>query len=254
MGDQPLVDDQLPTAVFIDYESLFFNFYNNSHGKPDLKEIVGDLKTMGKIMSIKVFGDFTKPELTHERNRVRTITNFIIDCGNESTLIKKDFTDFIMLDHIYQEAFQNQMATQFILITGDGHFSSVATFLKTYMDKEVGVYCTRPNLSRHLRDCVSWARAIEIYDDDKQEYIRKIASSLRRTEQNGKIATFMKTCEHIAQYDNVDFDNCKSIMRELISDGYISTEIITSFSDREIQRLVPNWEMLNQLLKKSSPA
>jgi len=120
-----------------------------------------------------------------------------------------------------------------------------------YMDKTVGVYCTPGNLSRHLRDCVTWVRTIDILDDEKEEYIRKIATNLRRTEQNGKIPTFSKTCEHIAMYDNGDYDTCKSVMRELINDGYIEMQTVTSFADREFQKIVPNWERFDQFFKKN---
>ncbi len=77
-----------------------------------LDEICDEIKKNGKVAKIYVFGDFTKPELSQERNRVRTVTSNIIDCSNEGTILKKDFTDFIMLDTIYQELIQNPAASR----------------------------------------------------------------------------------------------------------------------------------------------
>jgi len=230
----------VPTMVFIDYESLHISFNNVFKTKPDLKTLVEDFRKVGRLVSIKVFGDFTKPELSLERNRIRTITNFIIDCGSETTDIRKDFSDFIMLDHIYQDTISNDHIKQFIVVTGDGHFSSVATFLRMHMDKIVGVYSIRDSLARQLRECASWTRVIEVVDDEEEEYVRRLAYSLRRAEDEGKIATFMKTCEVVSNYHQLEFDTCRRVLQMMITKGLVSTELTTAYGNREMQRLLVN--------------
>ena len=225
---EPLLTSTNLTSVFIDYESLFISHRTAFQTTPDLKALVEDFRSIGKIALIKVFGDFTKPELLLERNRVRTITNNIIDCGHESSFNKKDYTDFIMLDHIYQEAIQNAHIKQFVIVTGDGHFSSVATFLRMTMDRVVGVYSMTSSLSHQLRDCASWTRCITITDDEELIYMQRIASNLIRIEQEGKFATFNKTCEIVSTTHNLNYDSVRRVLGMMVNQNLVISEEVTS--------------------------
>ncbi len=243
---KPPTEDKLPTTmVFIDYESLYISFTKQYSMPPPLTEIINEIRTVGKITSIKVFGDFTKPELSQERNRVRTITSDIIDCGNESGVLKKDFTDFIMLDHVYQEVIKNSRIKQFIFITGDGHFSSAATFMRSYMDKTVGVYGVLGSLSRHLTDCASWAKVIKAVDEDELVYQHNLIRNLKSAETRGLLPTFMKTCEHTVRNFGGDQFRYENVLRQMIEDGYINTVIIESLENRQMRMLQVNWEKVD---------
>ena len=88
------------------------------------------------------FGDFSKNQsLREEMTKIRGFTNNIIETGNGTNRVTKDFTDFIMLDHIYQAAMSDRDDIDvFVIFTGDGHFTSVASFLKNKCKKEVEIY------------------------------------------------------------------------------------------------------------------
>ena len=53
---------------------------------------------------------------------------------------KKDMTDFIMLDYIYQTAALRPEIGVYILFTGDAHFQSVTKYLAQRLGKEVVIY------------------------------------------------------------------------------------------------------------------
>jgi hypothetical protein len=236
------------SVVFIDYEYLFISFTKQYSIPPMLEEICEEMKKQGKVAKIYVFGDFTKPELSQERNRVRTVTSNIIDCSNESAIIKKDFTDFIMLDHIYQELIQNPAVEQFIFFTGDGHFSSAATFLRNFMDKTVGVYGIERTLSRQLRDCSTWTKELHPIDGDELEYQTNLFRNLRTCEKKGLIATFMKTVEHTIRNYGGDQYRYETILRKLIDDGYIDNDLCRLDDRGEFRMLTVNWERVNKEL------
>jgi uncharacterized LabA/DUF88 family protein len=237
------------TIVFIDYEYLYITFFKQYSTPPMLDALIDEIKTDGRIFKIYVFGDFTKPNLSQERNRVRTVTSNIIDCGNESALVKKDFTDFIMLDHIYQELIQNPSVEQFIFFTGDGHFSSAATFLRNFMDKTVGVYGIIGSLSRQLRDCSSWTKEATAIDGDEQEYQTNLLKNLKSAESKGVTPTFMKTVEFTVRNYGGDQYRYEQVLRKLIDDSYISSDICTAFPERgEFRMLTVNWERVNKEL------
>jgi len=245
----PQSNDLLNTIVFIDYESLYVSFVKYYSKPPMLDIIIDEMKENGKIKKIFVFADFTKPNLNQERNRVRTVTSNIIDCSNESDTVKKDFTDFIMLDHIYQELIQNTSVEQFIFFTGDGHFSSAATFLRNFMDKVVGIYAVSGSLSRQLRDCSSWTKEVCAIDGDELEYQINLLKNFKSAEDRGRYVTFMKTVEFTARNYGGDEYRYRQILQKLIEDGYVQSNLCKPFADRgEIKLLSVDWERVNKEL------
>ncbi len=237
------------TIAFIDYEYLFISFTKQYLIPPKLHEICDEIKRNGKLTKIYVFGDFTKPELSQERNHIRTITSNIIDCGSESIMIKKDFTDFIMLDHIYQELNENPAVEQFVLFTGDGHFSSSATFLKNFMDKTVGVYGLAGSLSRQLRDCSSWAKEMVVIDDDEHECQINLLKNIKKVVNRGMIPTFMNTVEHTIRIYGGDHYRYIQVLSSLIEQGYINNENRITFAGKdEFRMLAVDWERVNREL------
>ncbi|MDR0292982.1 MAG: NYN domain-containing protein [Oscillospiraceae bacterium] len=237
------------TIVFIDYEYLYISFMKQYSCPPMLDEICDEIKQHGKVAKIYVFGDFTKPELSQERNRVRTVTSNIIDCGNESTINRKDFTDFIMLDHIYQELIQNPAVEQFVFFTGDGHFASSATFLRNFMEKTVGVYGIAGTLSRQLCNCSSWTKELHAIDGDELEYQTNLLKNLHNAESKGAIATFMKTIEFTIRSYGGDQYRYEQILRDLIEQGYVNNALCTLFPERgEFRMLTVNWERVKKEL------
>jgi competence protein ComGC len=232
------------TAVFIDYESLYLSFMCKYATAPDLGPMIENVKQHGRVLKIKVFGDFTKPEIDQERNRIRTVTSDIIDCGTEAGKLKKDFTDFIMLDHMYQEIIQNPSVQQYVLFTGDGHFSSVATFLKTFMDKIVGVYGIPGTLSHQLRECCSWSKLINMVDEEDEVYQMNLLRNFKSIEQKGLVATFRKTVEHAARVYGGNENKYELILREMITDGYVTRQAVT-MNGNEFMSISPVWEKIN---------
>ncbi|MDD6261497.1 MAG: NYN domain-containing protein [Clostridiales bacterium] len=144
-------------VAFVDYEHWFISLdtlYNRQ--KPDLAAWFADLANRGRVVDAIFFGDFSKGGMKSEISRIRLFTNKIIDTCNPNPKSQKDFTDFIILDNIYQRAMSSDDIDIFVIFSGDGHFSSVAAFLKTNLGKEVGIYGVGGATSRQLRDTGDW--------------------------------------------------------------------------------------------------
>lgn len=99
-----------------------------------------------EIADIIFFADFSNPSLRSEISRIREVTGSIIETQNASAHFKKDFTDFIMLDHIYQSALMRSDIDTFTFFQATA-FSSVVSFLKTKCRKEVGIYGVKDAIS-----------------------------------------------------------------------------------------------------------
>ncbi|MDD2211683.1 MAG: NYN domain-containing protein [Clostridia bacterium] len=238
---------ELRTVVFIDYEAYFWGLYNEHGEKPDLASFINDVKKRGNIEKIKVFGDFSKPEIECELDKIRTITSDITNCNNPNRFSKKDYADFIMLDHIYQTELSQPDLQQYILVTGDGHFSSVATFLKTYKDKIVGIYGVEGSLSKQLVNCASWG--IEIQPDAGCvgcDYQINLLRDIMDAEQKDFCPFFRQTVEHVSRNNPDDKLKYTSVLSKLIQDGYIYQIARTLADGRTVNVLVPDWAFINR--------
>ncbi len=126
--------------------------------KPDIRKWCNTISQLYDVRDILFFGDFSNPSLRAEITRIREVSSSIIETQNASAFHKKDHTDFIMLDHIYQRAMTYGSDTDvFIIFSGDGHFSSVTSFLVNRCNKIVAVYGVRDCLSTQLRNTASIA-------------------------------------------------------------------------------------------------
>ena len=115
-------------VAFVDFEHWYISLDKLYHIRPDIKGFRDELSDRYDIVDIAFFGDFSNPSLRAEIFNIRQVSNTIIETQNSSAVFEKDFTDFIMLDHIYQSAIkpENKDIDAYILFTGDGHFSSAA--------------------------------------------------------------------------------------------------------------------------------
>ena len=137
--------------AFVDFEHWYIALERQYGVKPDLKGWKADLMAKYEVEEIAVFGDFSNVGLRGELDKIRDITQMVFDTKNSSEHYKKDFTDFIMLDYIYQKAMTRKDIDTFIIFTGDGHFSSVVRFIINQCHKKVGIYGITGALSFQLK-------------------------------------------------------------------------------------------------------
>lgn len=236
-----------PRAVaFVDYEHWFISLNKMYHIKPDIRGWVKDMSNSMDVKDLYFFGDFSNnATLRDEITKIRGFTSKIIETGNASGRIKKDFTDFIMLDHIYQEAMaRRDHIDVFILFTGDAHFNSAASFLRNICKKEVGIYGIRGGFSNQLKTTASWW--VEYPNDAERlkPYFQVIFTSLDRLEKSDKkrkaLPTFIRTVETVSTTNNLPRDDVRQAMQWLVDNGYILRRQQNSFG-KKIMTIDVDW-------------
>ena len=96
---------KLPGCIgFVDFEHWYISLERQYGVKPDIKGWKAELEKSFEVEEIAVFGDFSNAGLRAELDKIRDVTPMVFDTKNPSEHYKKDFTDFIMLDYIYQKA------------------------------------------------------------------------------------------------------------------------------------------------------
>ena len=237
----------LSTIVFMDYDSLYWGLFNQYGGIPNLEDLIEDIKQRGKLENTKVFIDPSKSEFEEEVQKIRTITNEIIDCCNYNNESKKDYLDFIMLDHIYRTIYNNPGIEQYILITGDGHFSSVVTFLKNIQNKSVGIYGVKGSLSNQLVKCSSWAMEITKEKQLESELLPKLIDTLKWFDDNNMEVPFSYATKKAASYHYENESQLRALLSQLIRDGYVKQEEKNSNEGYPIKIIKAQWELIQDL-------
>lgn len=239
--------------AFVDFEHWYISLDKMYHTRPDIKSFRDELADRYEIVDIAFFGDFSNPSLRAEIFNIRQITNTIIETQNVSANFEKDFTDFIMLDHIYQSAMQadSKDIDAVVIFSGDGHFSSVVSFLATKCQKEVGVYAIKDACSAHLSNCATYTRLLpeETLSSGGDDYSRMILKSLKELfekNKNKKVrATFWQTVEAVAKTNKVGKEEVAKSLRALISKGYVYQVKETDKPD-SIKILKVNWQQVHK--------
>lgn len=236
-----------PRAIaFVDYEHWFISLDKLYHMRPDIKGWRDELASKYELKELIFFADFSNPLIRPEISRIREVSNYIIETQNTSSNFKKDFTDFIMLDHIYQKAMTASDIDVFILFTGDGHFNSVTNFLISQMGKTVGIYGVREAMSNQLRNTASFTVTIPTEEDSSREYYRMILRNMKFLQSNaGKrrsYPSFMPTVENVARINNVPPSAIADALRKLIEGGYINQKHERPYGSRSIKVLHVDWE------------
>lgn len=244
-----MVDEVLRTAVFVDYESWFWGLYNKYGERPDLEKFLKEIEKRGQIEIIEVFGDFTKEEIKPEKDRLAFLTNYIIDCSSEKP--SKQYTDFIMLDHIYRRLIDgilnNYEIDQYVIVSGDSHYLNVARLLKRTFRKKLGVLAVKGTLSETLAKIADWVVEIEPEHDMRDELIPYVLETLQVAERKKEIwPVFSGTVRACSQYNKLDPRKVGAALSKLIQDGYIKQEERTTDNGIQIKVLVPDWDLIRR--------
>lgn len=234
-----------PKALaFVDYEHWYISLDKMYNMRPDIKAWRDSLSQRFEMLEIIFFGDFSNPTLRQEIPKIREVTNYIIETQNTSSNHKKDFTDFIMLDHIYQRAIKSHGADNFILFSGDGHFNSVCNYLISQLGKKVGVYAVRGALSNQLKNTASWVELLPLVEDPLAPTYKKILDNLKYLEDNKKkktYPTFWATVEAVSRLNRLPRKTVAEALRAMIEKEYIKQKEI-SFGAKSIKSLSVDWK------------
>lgn len=240
------MSNELPrTAAFVDYEYWYYSSLSHDI-YPNIGIWMDDLKDRGVISEISFFGDFSKGDLFGEVRSIRPYTNRVIDTRNTG-FFKKDYTDFIMLDHIYQKLISSNDIEQFVIVSGDGHFSSVSSYLRYNCDKIVGIYGVTGSISNQLIEISNWHVEMPFQHEVLHPYIVMLVDNFIALQSRPQIRpTFNATVETVARNRYADRAKLIDALSYLIDEGFVERVEAVSHRDSSavFKYMEPNWELL----------
>ncbi len=237
--------------VYVDFEHWYISMDKLFHSKPDLKAFRDELSDRYDIIDIAFFGDFSNVSLRSEIQNIRMISNTIIETQNTSPNFEKDFTDFIMLDHIYQSAIGEKNIDAYVIFTGDGHFSSAVSFLANKCRKEVGVYAVKGAVSNQLVSCATYVKLVPDISEIDRKYAACILESLKKLYDKNKgskkvYPTFWATVEVVSKSRKLNREKTGDTLRALMRHGYVYQTKETVKKKDTIKVLNVNWQAVTR--------
>ncbi len=190
--------------AFVDYEYWFYSCKEKFSIAPNISKWKKEIEKRYDVKDIMIFGDFSHENIAGELPKIRRITNTIIETGNTFTKQKKDMTDFVMLDYIYQATENHKDVDTYILFTGDGHFQSVVKYLNHKRRKDVLVYGLPDSFSKQLQDVATDAIMVDLDGDIQERNCRMILNNMSIIEDKSDIMTnFLQAVETVSKASNI---------------------------------------------------
>ena len=213
---------------------------NNYGLLPNIRGWFKELNEHYNLIEVSFFADFSHKSLADEIGRIRQFTNKIIDTRSPNG-VQKDFTDFIILDNIYQKALSSDDIDTFILFSGDGHFSSAAAFLKNFYRKNVVVYGVNGSFSKQLRDTASSFRVVPDAEELNESCYGMIFDYLR-TSRSPSYSEAIKTVLTKTRGGNEKKQQVVKAMKSLADAGIISERSLPDGKGKKKTMLFVDWD------------
>ncbi len=238
--------DSKPKAIaFVDYEHWYYSYKNQFGIKPDVLAWRQQLDENYVVEDIMVFAEFGHHGIGDELSKLRNITNTIIETAQPNGHHKKDMTDFIMLDYIYQTAISRPEMEIYILFTGDGHFHSVVKYLSQRLKKRVIVYGVSGCVSKQLKTVAADCVELPSSQHTTLEYRRMIVRNLDYVSSHPKIIpSFNGTVDAVARWNNVPPELIRAALREMLEEGLVVQKEHRVAFNRFVKVIAADWDAL----------
>ena len=245
---EPNRNSALPKAVaFVDYEHWYISLKNNYGLSPNIKGWFEELNSHFNLIEVNFFADFSHKSLADEIGRIRLFSNKIIDTRSPNG-VKKDFTDFIILDNMYQKALSSDDIDVFILFSGDGHFSSVTSFLKNFYHKQVVVYGVNGSFSKQLRETANSFYTLPSEQDINGSFYSTIFGYLK-TSLHPKLDEAIETA--VKKHRGVPKQKIANAVKTLMENDVISERAVANSKGKKQKMLFVDWEKAEKYLNSA---
>ncbi|NMA54371.1 MAG: NYN domain-containing protein [Firmicutes bacterium] len=234
-------------ALFIDFEYLFYTMSNQYGISPQVQDIIDIASEYGELKVAKAFADLAgSEELRRAAYLLRTQSIEMVDAAGDHSREKvKNYTDFTMLDAIYGTYLDLEDIGTIVIVTGDGHFSSVVARLRVRCKKNIVVIGIPHFINRELYQSASEVRELEIDTSacfvDREDLIAFVKNSIH----THPYVTFNKTVSIYSKVRQVDEVAVRKTLAALIDEN-IFVQLIeqTPQSDVRVLRIPDSEEAI----------
>lgn len=204
-------------ALFVDIENLAKGMRGLGHQVVP-EDLVTTATRFGQVVHAKCFGDFREPIIAELKEELRAATLDVVDIPSQKREDGwKQFTDFAMLDDIYQVLFDYPDIDTFVIAAGDGHFAGVVGRLRLRHGKKAIVMGVEGGISHQLRAAASQVEELSTAQVVVEpEDLTRLLSFMAVGEDQGKVITFSSTLKH---YRALSRSMTRQALQQLLDEG-----------------------------------
>lgn len=230
--------------VFVDFEHWLIGYKNLYDIPPNIYSWYGNLRKMYSELEIYFFADFTNIVYKNEIEMIKRISGKIIPTREKNAFLKKELTDFIMLDYIYQKGVEKDTPPVFIIFSGDGHFEPVVRFLNNKLKKEVIVYGVMGAFSNRLKEIAPKVVEVPLTEEERRRYTDMILKNMEYISKHTEIiATFNSIVKSVSSYNYVSKDKIKITLNWLLNKKWLYKREI-NIGNKSIQTIMTDWSKI----------
>lgn len=232
---------QKTVALFIDYEYVIYGVKEKHRRVPTPLKLINTALEYGRVSVARAFADFNDQAVIPHADQLAAGSIEKIQCPIEIRNERvKNYTDFYMLDHIYQTAHTHPDLTSYILMTGDGHFGSVAAYLKHRLQKDVVVVGYEGSINPRFEQAGCTVRFLEpeVYPSLPESEVDKLIQFVNTGESAGKVITASSTAR-LFKAPGFDQESLMSEIYRLIKET-VFLQKLEQINGREVRRMYLN--------------
>lgn len=207
--------------VFVDFEYWTIAYKNLYDILPNITQWSRSLERKFTKIQMYFFADFTNTIFNNYIKEIETLKAKIIYTRDKKKLLKKEMTDFIMLDYIYQIGINIDSPDTFIIFSGDGHFQHVVRFLTQKLKKQVLVYGVMGTFSKSMKEFASDIVEMPLSETERLLYCDMILKYLKHIKQKKRLVTFKNIVQNVSAINNVSSELIKIALNWLLLKGIV---------------------------------
>lgn len=226
------------TAVFIDYEHVFYSIKNLYHKRPDIlswKETI--LKDYPSAMIWYAFADFSYPDISHDMEKLEQAEIQTFNSREGTGIHRKGGTELAMIESIYQTVLKYPKIGTIILFAANRHLTKTVKFLKEELHKRIVLWSVTGAGNEEL-DTFSESHRSFPWDNQLEILYPLITENLRNAEKNPSlIPTFSGTVNSVAQGNGLPRQMIQSALLQMITSGMVK-QYYRSYDNRKPKRIL----------------
>ena len=236
-----------PAAIaFVDYEYWYVALDRHYHTRPDLSAWKAELCEKYDLKDLIVYGNFANNSLRAELPAISGITEHIVETQVPFRSHKKDQTEFLLLNGIYQQALTDPSVEAYVLFSGDGHFAPALEFLRDRCGKTVDVYAVRDSYSRQLIAAATCCTLTPEEIDWTAKCANMILTNLKYLETNAVgdkpvRPSFRATVDAVSRYRHLPKADVEHTLCWMLENGY-AEQYVEFLDEKDVRLIRVNWE------------
>lgn len=240
------ITDQEAVA-FVNFDYWNYSLQKLCRLKPDINEWKKSIDENLHIKKIYFFVDFSVDRIQLDKEHIYEIADEVVDTQDATFFHKRNMTDVIMMNRIYQFFIEFPEIKNYIIFAGSGQFQFPVEYLRYRCNKRVILYGVKDAISTWLKGAAT--EIIEI--PAQKEAVTKIYDLIIEdlsyvSDKKYIVPTFRGTVKAVASQYEVPENLVHAAMAEMIKKGLIYKVEQRMRTGKTINAIKANWKALER--------